>query len=64
MQGSWFDAVDERRQSLAVDDAVWVAAPTWWRRAAMDGVADGGGWDGEGVLAPTKYEWGNGGRER
>ena len=29
-----------------------------WRTAA-----DGGGWGGEGVLAPTEYEWGNGGRE-
>ena len=29
----------------------------------MDGVADGGGWGGEGVLAPTEYEWGNGGRQ-
>ena len=29
----------------------------------MDGVADGAGWGGEGVLAPTEYEWGNGGRE-
>ena len=29
-----------------------------WRMAA-----DRGGWGGEGVLAPTKYEWGNGGRE-
>jgi len=29
----------------------------------VDGVADGGGWGGEGVLAPTEYEWGNGGRE-
>ena len=23
-------------------------------------VADGGGWGGEGVLAPTEYEWGKG----
>ena len=29
-----------------------------WRTAA-----DGGGWGGEGVLAPTEYEWGNGGGE-
>ena len=29
-----------------------------WRTAA-----DGGGWGGEGGLAPTEYEWGNGGRE-
>ena len=26
-------------------------------------VADEGGWGGEGVLAPTEYEWGNGGGE-
>ena len=24
----------------------------------LDGVADGGGWGGEGILAPTEYEWG------
>ena len=29
-----------------------------WRMAG-----DGGGWGGEGVLAPTEYERGNGGRE-
>ena len=28
----------------------------------MDGVADGGGWCGDGVLARTVYEWENGGR--
>ena len=28
----------------------------------MDGVADGGGWGGEGVLASMVYEWGNEGR--
>ena len=28
----------------------------------MDGVADGGGWYGDGVLARTMYEWENGGR--
>ena len=28
----------------------------------MDGVADGGGWYGNGVLARTVYEWENGGR--
>ena len=26
-------------------------------------VVNGGGWRGEGVLAPTEYEWGNGGGE-
>ena len=30
----------------------------------MDGVPDGGGWGGESVMAPTEYEWGDGGRER
>ena len=43
MQGSWSVAVDEKRPSLAVDDAVLVGAPAWWRRTAVDGVADGGG---------------------
>ena len=28
----------------------------------MDGLADGGGWCGDGVLARMVYEWGNGGR--
>jgi len=28
----------------------------------MDGVADGGGWCVDGVLACTVYEWENGGR--
>ena len=28
----------------------------------MDGVADGGGWCGDGVLAQMVYEWENGGR--
>jgi hypothetical protein len=55
--------VDERRRSLVMDDGVGVSAPGWWRRTAVDGVVDGGGWGGEGVLAPTEYEWGNGGRE-
>ena len=36
----------------------------WWIRCY--GEEDGGGWGfpagGEGVLAPTEYEWGNGGR--
>ena len=44
-QGSWSVAMDEKRPSLAVDDAVLVGAPTWWRTAAMDLVEDGGdGW--------------------
>jgi hypothetical protein len=55
--------VDERRRSLVMDDGVGVAAPTWWRRTSVNGVADGGGWGGEGVLAPMEYEWGNGARE-
>ena len=49
MQGYWSVAVDEKRPSLAVDDAVLVGAPAWWRTAAMDGVADGG-WCGDGVF--------------
>ena len=53
MQGSWSKAVDERGRSLVMDGGVGVSAPAWWRRTAVDGVADGGGWGGEGVLAPT-----------
>ena len=56
MQGSWSVAMDERGHSLVMDDGVRVSAPTRWRRTAVDGVADGGGWGGEGVLAPTEYE--------
>ena len=63
MQGSWSEAVDERGQSLVMDDSVGVSAPTWWRRTAVYGVADGGDCGGKGVLAPTEHEWGNGGRE-
>ena len=63
MQGSRSKAVDERGRSLVMDDGVGVSAPAWWRRTAVDGVADGGGLGGEGVLAPTEYEWGKGGRE-
>ena len=37
-------AVDERGRSLVTDDDVGVSAPAWWRRTAVDGVADGGGW--------------------
>ena len=61
MQGSWSVAVDEKRPSLAVDDAVLVSAPAWWKTAAMDGVEDGG-WCGDGVQAWMAYEWENGGR--
>ena len=63
MQGSRSEAMDERGRSLVMDGGVGVSAPAWWRRTAVDGVADGGGWGGEGVLAPTEYEWGNGGGE-
>ena len=70
MQGSWSVAVDEKCPSLAVDDAVLVGAPAWWRTVAMDVVEDGGdGWGGGrrlvwewGVLARMVYEWENGGR--
>ena len=64
MQGSRSEAVDERGRSLVMDGGVGVSAPTWWRWAAVDGVADGGGWGGEVVLAPTEYEWGNGGERK
>ena len=47
MQGSWSVAVDEKRPSLAVDDAVLVGAPASWRMVVMDVVEDGGdGWGG------------------
>ena len=63
MQGSRSEAVDERGRFLVMDGSVGVSALAWWRRTAMDGVADGGGRrrvGGEGVLAPTEYEWGKG----
>ena len=63
MQGSQSKVMDERGRSLVMDDDVGVSAPAWWRRTTVDGMADGGGWGGEGVLAPTEYEWRNGGRE-
>ena len=47
MQGYWSVVVDEKRPSLAVDDAVLVGAPAWWRTVAMDVVEDSGdGWGG------------------
>ena len=51
MQGSWSVAVDEKRPSLSMDDAVLVGAPAWWSTEVMDGTEDGGD------------EWG-GGRRR
>ena len=63
MQGSRSEAVDERGRSLVMDGGGRVSALAWWRRTAVDGVADDGGrrrWGGEGVLAPTEYEWGKG----
>ena len=63
MHGSRSEAVYVRGRSLVKDDGVGVSDPAWGRRMAVDGVANGGGWGGEGVLAPTEYEWGNGGRE-
>ena len=44
MQGSRSEAVDERGRSLVMDGGVGVSAPAWWRRTAVDGVANGGGW--------------------
>jgi len=58
MQGYRSKAVDERGRSLVMDDGVGVSAPAWWRRTAVDGVADEGNWGGEGVLVPTEYQWG------
>ena len=43
MQGSRSEAVDERGRSLVMDGGVGVSAPAWWRRTAVDGVADGDG---------------------
>ena len=63
VQGSQSEAVDDTGRSFVMDGGVGVSAPAWWRRTAVDGVADGGGWGGEGVLAPTEYKWGNGGGE-
>ena len=63
MQGSRSEGMDERGRSLVMDGGVGVSAPAWWRRTAVDGVVDRRGWGGEGVLAPTEYEWGNGGGE-
>ena len=57
MQGYWSVAVDEKRPSLAVDDAVLVGAPAWWRTVAMDVVEDGDdGWGG-GRRTPGFYSW-------
>ena len=43
MQGSRSKAMDERGRSLVMDGGVGVSALAWWRRMAVDGVADGGG---------------------
>ena len=45
MQGYWSVVVDEKRPSLAVDDAFLVGAPAWWRTVAMAVVED----DGDGL---------------
>ena len=37
------EALDERGRSLVMDGGVGVSAPAWWRRTAVDRVADGGG---------------------
>ena len=58
MKGSWSGAVDERRPSLAVDDGVGIPAPARWR---MGWRTEEAGRSGEVVVAPTVYEWGNGG---
>ena len=47
MLGYWSVAVDEKRPSLAVDDALLVGAPAWCRMVAIDVVDDdGNGWGG------------------
>ena len=57
-------AVEGVAVEVAVDDDVGVSALAWWRRTAVDGVADGGrrcfAAGGEVVLAPMEYEWGIG----
>ena len=42
MEGSRSKGVDERGRSLVMDGGGVVSSPTWWRRTAVDGVADGG----------------------
>ena len=56
MKGSWSGTVDEKRPSLEVDDEV--AAPARWR---MGWRTEEAGRSREVVVAPTVYEWGNGG---
>ena len=46
-----------------MDGGIGISALVWWRRTVVDGVADGEGGGGAGVLAPAEYEWGNGGGE-
>ena len=58
MKGSWSGALDERCPSLIVDDRVGAAAPARWR---MGWRTEEAGRSGEVVVAPTVYEWGNGG---
>ena len=50
MQGSQSEAVDERGRSLVMDGGVGVSARAWWRRTALDGVADRGGWGWRGCF--------------
>ena len=53
MKGSWSGAVDERHQSLVVDDEVGIAAPARWRMGWRTEEASHGG---EVVVAPMVYE--------
>ena len=43
MQGSRSEGVDERGRSLVMDGGIGVSTLTWWRRTAVDGVADDDG---------------------
>ena len=43
MQGSRSEAMDERGRSLVMDGGVGVSAPAWWRRTAVDRVAESSG---------------------
>ena len=67
MQESRSEAVDERGRSLVMDGGVGVSAPAWWRKTAVDGVADGGGRRRVGVervfLRPHSTNGEKGGRE-
>ena len=63
MQGSRSEAMDERGRSLVMADGVGVSTLAWWRRTAVDGVADGGGWVERVFWRPRSANGEKGGRE-